>query len=196
MQQIFNGLIVAAALFATSAQAVGFSSSFSTVDPGGAISYSFDDLDPNSAVSLITGGILQTGTVPGQAEAPLGAIGNFWSVDPRNSDGTITFAHGLVGLSFLWGSPDFYNQLSVELNNSGTFSDVSSIPSSESYFSLLTDGSDVITKLRFRSVESPGFAFEVDNLRISPVPEPQTYAILLAGLGAIGFVARRRRIQS
>jgi len=31
---------------------------------------------------------------------------------------------------------------------------------------------------------------------ISPVPEPQTYAMLLAGLGFIGFVARRRKGQS
>ena len=29
----------------------------------------------------------------------------------------------------------------------------------------------------------------------NPVPEPQTYALLLAGLGAIGFLARRRRAQ-
>jgi hypothetical protein len=28
---------------------------------------------------------------------------------------------------------------------------------------------------------------------VSAVPEPETYAMLLAGLGAVGFVARRRR---
>jgi hypothetical protein len=32
----------------------------------------------------------------------------------------------------------------------------------------------------------------VDDLTLAPVPEPGTYAMLLAGLAAIGFVARRR----
>ena len=30
------------------------------------------------------------------------------------------------------------------------------------------------------------------NPDVTPVPEPETYALLLAGLGAMGFVARRR----
>ena len=36
----------------------------------------------------------------------------------------------------------------------------------------------------------------VDNLTIAisaPVPEPETYALMLTGLGVVGFVARRRR---
>lgn len=47
------------------------------------------------------------------------------------------------------------------------------------------------------------FTFKYDNedyylgavkiAAVTPVPEPQTYALMLAGLGAIGFVARRRR---
>jgi hypothetical protein len=32
-----------------------------------------------------------------------------------------------------------------------------------------------------------------DQLYMAPVPEPETYAMLLAGLGLMGFVARRRK---
>lgn len=31
------------------------------------------------------------------------------------------------------------------------------------------------------------------SIRVSPVPEPKTYAMLLAGLGLLAFTARRRR---
>jgi hypothetical protein len=31
------------------------------------------------------------------------------------------------------------------------------------------------------------------TLSVSPIPEPETYAMLLAGLGLVGFIARRRK---
>jgi hypothetical protein len=33
------------------------------------------------------------------------------------------------------------------------------------------------------------------TLEVTPVPEPETYAMMLAGLSAVGFMARRRRQQ-
>ena len=37
-------------------------------------------------------------------------------------------------------------------------------------------------------------SFLVYNLAaVNPIPEPETYALLLAGLGVLGFVARRRQ---
>jgi hypothetical protein len=43
-----------------------------------------------------------------------------------------------------------------------------------------------------------GFTWpSVDNLLLAqaagPIPEPETYAIMLAGLGLMGFIARRRK---
>lgn len=34
------------------------------------------------------------------------------------------------------------------------------------------------------------------NSQLAPVPEPETYALMLAGLGAVAFVARRRKQQA
>jgi PEP-CTERM motif len=33
----------------------------------------------------------------------------------------------------------------------------------------------------------------IDNLTISSVPEPETYGMMLAGLGLVGFISRRRK---
>lgn len=35
--------------------------------------------------------------------------------------------------------------------------------------------------------------YSISTLSVSPVPEPSTYALMLAGLGLVGFMARRRK---
>jgi hypothetical protein len=41
--------------------------------------------------------------------------------------------------------------------------------------------------------EQFGGTAALDNFSVTPVPEPETYAMFMAGLGLIGFIARRRK---
>ena len=38
-----------------------------------------------------------------------------------------------------------------------------------------------------------GYVVEYGDTLLSPVPEPETYTMLLAGLGLLGFMAPRRK---
>jgi hypothetical protein len=59
---------------------------------------------------------------------------------------------------------------------------------------LNIDSQFVRVSLRLSSNGPYTFADEVDFYSsAAPVPEPETYAMMLAGLGLLGFVARRRK---
>ncbi|HEX8602154.1 MAG TPA: PEPxxWA-CTERM sorting domain-containing protein [Pseudoduganella sp.] len=69
------------------------------------------------------------------------------------------------------------------------------LPADRTFASVLA-GVDEVAFTTYK----PGYAYgftdfdvAVDNITISAVPEPGTYAMLLAGLGLVGAAARRRR---
>ncbi|MCE9659889.1 MAG: PEP-CTERM sorting domain-containing protein [Burkholderiales bacterium] len=62
------------------------------------------------------------------------------------------------------------------------------------YVQFVADAGVDITGLIFTNANPPTDAFEVANFTVTaPVPEPETYALMLAGLAAVGFISRRRR---
>ena len=67
-------------------------------------------------------------------------------------------------------------------------------------FGLVTRNSGLLAsittnQLRFTATGGDNFyaVSEIQAFGVPAIPEPETYALMLAGLGAVGFVARRRR---
>lgn len=52
---------------------------------------------------------------------------------------------------------------------------------------------DVSSTLHFAGLQDSAFGVALDNISVTAVPEPETYAMLLAGLGLMGAITRRRR---
>lgn len=155
------------------------------------------------SVATLSGGTVYTSDQP-FADIPAGSIfgGNFLAAGPTSgSPATLTFTGtGVDYISFLWGSPDTYNVLTVTSTGGATqtftaaglgFSVTNGNQSFSQYVQFTGSAASKITSLSYTNVPAID-AFETANYSITPIPEPQTYALLLAGLGAVGFVARRR----
>ena len=59
------------------------------------------------------------------------------------------------------------------------------------YVQFVASAGTTIASLSFTSGGTD--AFEAANFSVTPIPEPETYALMLAGLAALGFVSKRRK---
>ena len=158
----------------------------------------------SAQVATLIGGTVYTADQP-FADIPKGGLfgNNFLAAGPTaGAPATLSFLNGGVSfVSFLWGSPDTYNKLTVTSTGGTQMFDSTNINFASStgdqsysqYVQFTGLNGAMITSLSFNNLPAQD-AFESANFSITtPVPEPETYALLLAGLGAVAFVARRRR---
>lgn len=135
------------------------------------------------------------------ADIPKGTVTDFLAAGVlAGQPATLTFTSPVSYLSFLWGSPDLYNLLTI------ISTDISQVFTVASLGFGVTDGNQAFSQyVQFAS--APGSkitgvvfsntpaqdAFEVANFSVNTIPEASSYALMLAGLGIVAFVARRRR---
>ena len=147
---------------------------------------------------------LNSGSVPGQAVDPDGSgNGNFLAVE--NGSYTVAFSTPLQFFSFVFGSLDSYNTLTIfssafsggSLTLAGTQiltgNPLASVGPTNSTtngrVSIDMQGAAGITSVVFGSARQ---AFEIDGLA-GAVPEPATWGMMILGFGAAGAALRLRR---
>ena len=121
-----------------------------------------------------------------------------------NSGEALTFSWAFLGKDYLpfddFGGVSFNGVVNgASFNQTTTLASIGSVgdrgDSGWKTFSFTPNGNFVgsITFFAANKGDTVNVSqFAVDNLQIAAVPEPETYAMFLAGLGIMGAVARRR----
>lgn len=153
------------------------------------------------SVATLAGGTVYASDQP-FADIPSGGVfgGTFLGSGPTSGDpAVLTFNTPISYLSFLWGSPDTYNSLSIT-SSTGTYNfDVASLgfpvtngdQTFSQYVQFTTAPGENILSARFDNSPNQD-AFETANFSVAAVPEASTWAMMFLGFMAMGLVSYRR----
>lgn len=106
-----------------------------------------------------------------------------------------TFSVSSLDAAVYWiGAPAGAVELIGALHGGGTVS--TTLATGGTWTHYMLTGFDNLDSLTFRDTTSGGFlsapGFGIDNINTAPVPEPETYALMIAGLAVLGLITRRR----
>ena len=172
-------------------------------NPTGYLSGSFVyDFETGLAPASLTGDFqirkVSSGNYDGTSAPPFNDNSQYFLTVPnpnRIGSATLTFNTDQNYLGLYWGSIDTYNTIYFYDGSSlvGTVNGGMLPPANGAQGNALTNRYVNITDLTFDKVvfNSNGFAFEIDNIAVAPVPEPTT--MLLFGTGLLGLAAVGRR---
>ncbi len=163
------------------------------------------DFNAGYPLSGYLGGGVVTGSQAGDWASPPDDTSSYFSVGPSTSTpGEITLASLSSYFGYYGGSPDGYNGIAFYKDTSlvGLFTGADLAIAA----GITGNGDQTVGKFwNFTALNSDDYfnrvvfssgsnAFETDNHAVlAAVPEPETYAMMLAGLGLMGFVSRRRK---
>lgn len=111
-------------------------------------------------------------------------------------DGGGTFSVSSLDAAVYWiGAPAGSIELIGAINGGGTVS--TTLATGGAWMHHALSGFDNLDSLTFRDTTSGAFlqapGFGIDNINTAPVPEPESYALMIAGLAALGLVRRYRK---
>jgi hypothetical protein len=136
----------------------------------------------NGNVMLASGSKLNSGTMT------IGGLGGTGTINFNLANHDLLNVQGSVDLSKVQLLLDFTNS---NVGAGYSFMFLSSSQAVLGGFSFSTLGlADGLMASISENVAQNGLSV---TLALAPVPEPETYAMLLAGLGLLGFMARRRK---
>lgn len=142
------------------------------------------------------------GLDPGISAPPPGDTTNYFTVK-NGGTATLSSTKGFASFSFYLGSPDTFNFVTLHYQNGNTVTlqgseiwDATSGDNGDQSWGRRVSydfGNQAVSSIDFTST---GNSFEFDSLAGAAVPEPGTWALMIAGFGGAGAMLRRRRTAS